>query len=357
MGSKRLTYIETMRGLACLLLVSWHVVGMDASDGLQLAMDHPLHEFGFFFVPLRMPLFAFISGYVFNAWVESLGDVGAKIRTKARRLLLPLVFAGGLHFTLRALAYGDPLTGIWRLFFDLYGHFWFLNATFALMCTMLVVAFLARGRELTAPAICLGAFSIFYLLDWELHPVNWFAITKATYIGPFFFLGQFFRTAHAEKVLHEKGARRNVIIAALLAVIAALYFFRQTGPYEERISSDIQTWQSLILSGAIVALLFSVRWENKWLAMIGPYSFAIFLFHVIFTGGLRVVEQRLFPGESVYAMWALGLFVGITGPIVVQKLLARGPPILETLFLGVRYTPRRARDKAPAAAGDANAPS
>jgi len=354
MAAKRLEYIETMRGLACILIVSWHVVGMDYFDGLELPMSHPLHTFGNFFLPLRMPLFAFISGYVFNAAVGSLGDVGEKIRTKARRLLVPLLVVGGIHFTLRALAYHEPLTGIWHVYLDLYGHFWYLNAAFVLMSVGLAVVFLTGGRERLAAVGLLALACGLYVMDIELHPINWFAITKATYIGPFFFLGQVFRTERWEKALHAPGLRRTLILSALAFLVVVLYYFRQTGPYLERVSADIQTPQSLVLSMALVALLFGLRWENRWLALLGPYSYAIFLFHVIFTGATRMVEQRLFPGESVYLMYAAGLAVGLAAPIVIAKLLERGPPILHTLFLGVRYAPRPRGAQAaapPAAAG------
>lgn len=339
MANKRVAYIETLRGIACILIVSWHVVGLDQTDGLRLPIDHPLHEFGFFLLPLRMPLFAFLSGFVFSAAVSNWGDVGSKFSAKARRLLLPLLFAGGLHYVIRAVAYDEPLSGIWHVYFDSYAHFWYLHASFILMTTLLVATYFSGGREKVAATLCLAAFSYFYLLEWHLQPINWFAITKAAYIGAFFYLGQFFRTHQAERWLVHEETRRRFTIAALFVLVVVLYYFRQTGSYEERTSAE-QTWQSLVLSAALVTLLFTVRWENKWLAAIGPYSYAIFLFHVIFTASIRMLEVRLFPGESPYLMWGVGLVLGIAGPILVQMCLDRGPASLRTMFLGVRYASR-----------------
>jgi len=58
--------IETMRGLACLMLVAYHVIGSNGSNGLQVPDNGIVRHICDVLSYLRMPLFAFISGYVYG---------------------------------------------------------------------------------------------------------------------------------------------------------------------------------------------------------------------------------------------------------------------------------------------------
>src|SRR5688500_6001125 len=59
--------IETMRGIACVLLVAFHVIGDSATAGIHVADDSGFRYFANSFQYVRMPLFSFISGVVY-AW-------------------------------------------------------------------------------------------------------------------------------------------------------------------------------------------------------------------------------------------------------------------------------------------------
>jgi uncharacterized membrane protein len=66
-ASAKILYVETLRGIACILLVSYHVIGDTSSNGLRLP-DGDLFSFvNRMFIDVRMPLFSFISGFVFCA--------------------------------------------------------------------------------------------------------------------------------------------------------------------------------------------------------------------------------------------------------------------------------------------------
>jgi uncharacterized membrane protein YcfT len=81
--------IQTLRGLACLLLVLYHVVGDDPGAGLQV-QDGMLRWFNDGLAYLRMPLFTFLSGLVCGMRPFH-GDSRAFLLGKARRLLVPLL--------------------------------------------------------------------------------------------------------------------------------------------------------------------------------------------------------------------------------------------------------------------------
>ena len=63
--ARRRTDIDTLRAMACIALVSFHVIGNSATAGLELPDTHPLHMLNAMLVDMRMPLFSFLSGLVF----------------------------------------------------------------------------------------------------------------------------------------------------------------------------------------------------------------------------------------------------------------------------------------------------
>jgi len=58
-------HIETLRGLACVLLVRYHVIGADPWQGLCIA-DGPVRWLNDGIAYLRMPLFTILSGLVYG---------------------------------------------------------------------------------------------------------------------------------------------------------------------------------------------------------------------------------------------------------------------------------------------------
>jgi peptidoglycan/LPS O-acetylase OafA/YrhL len=64
--SKRNIPVDTLRGLACILLVAYHVIGVTPESGLRLH-DGILKNANELLAYIRMPLFTFLSGFVY-AW-------------------------------------------------------------------------------------------------------------------------------------------------------------------------------------------------------------------------------------------------------------------------------------------------
>lgn len=328
-GRPREPHIEALRGLACVLLACVHVVG-DPDEGLKLPPGNFLNENVWAFQPLRMPLFAFISGLVFDAYVRSFEDLGRKLRGKAQRLLLPLLTVGTLFFVIRAELRGLPLSDVWTVYFTAYEQFWYLPATFALMTVGLVAAFILS--TLSASVLLLVAGCGLYLIDWQLDP-DWFSITKAFYLAPFFFLGQLLRLTRFQEAVHSGQPARRLVLASLAVVIVVLVILRHAHVELSLLTFGNQGLGMLLLSLALCTFALTLRWNIAWLARIGPYSYAIFLFHLFFTGGSRVFMQRAIGVADPYVLFVVGMVAGLIGPIVVQRaLLAR--PWLAWAFLG-----------------------
>lgn len=89
---KRLAKIDTLRGLACMLVVSFHYVGMTANDGMRLPQDSGWHYFLNSFVMLRLPLFTAVAGFLYGAMPVGRDGFNTFMLRKVRKLLVPMVF-------------------------------------------------------------------------------------------------------------------------------------------------------------------------------------------------------------------------------------------------------------------------
>jgi peptidoglycan/LPS O-acetylase OafA/YrhL len=83
-----------------------------------------------------------------------------------------------------------------------------------------------------------------------------------------------------------------------------------------------------------VLLLFKLKLKSKLLIWIGSYAYGIFLFHVFFTGGSRIILLKL----GVEAQWVI-LILGVIGAILLSILvetIVQRSGILRFFFLGLR---------------------
>src|SRR3569833_839663 len=98
--------VQTLRGLACLLLVAFHVIGSHATSGLRVDADSAYRQFANLFMHLRMPLFTFLSGFVYAYRPAALGYAGTFAGKKFRQILLPLLCVSTLYFLLTLVVPG-----------------------------------------------------------------------------------------------------------------------------------------------------------------------------------------------------------------------------------------------------------
>src|SRR5690606_22304069 len=133
--------IESLRGMAIILMVAGHAIGSDSSTGLTVADDSPFRYLYYSTQFIRMPLFTLISGFVYSLRPVTGGGLTTILRGKALRILVPLVTVSTLRLLARA-AMTDvnrsvQLSDLRRVYFYPCDHFWFLQSIF--------LVFLAAG--------------------------------------------------------------------------------------------------------------------------------------------------------------------------------------------------------------------
>jgi peptidoglycan/LPS O-acetylase OafA/YrhL len=338
--------LQTLRGVACILLVAFHTVGNHPWTGLHVADDSAYRFFANLFQYIRMPLFTFLSGFVYAYRPVVPGGAVALARRKLTRLLLPLLCVSTLYFAATVLAPADsngviPLDQIWRIYVFPYVHYWFLQAIILLF---VLVAVLDRWQLLATPAryaVALGAcIAVHLAVDMKRADDVPFGIFYAAHFAPYFLLGvgaNRFRSFFLQP-------RVSWTCLSLLLVTMALHATILLG------GAQLDRNGSLLeVTIAATATLTMVRLFPAFrpLEIIGAYSFSIYLFHSFFVAGIRVASKQV---EMLAVVFVACVIAGIVGPIVLERVLGN-VPIVKTLLFGKGFRARR-----PALANDTAAP-
>ncbi len=148
---KREENIETLRGIAIILMVLGHVVGGDSTKGLRVDNNSFYYYIFYVFEYIRMPLFTVISGYVYAIKPLSNGYPFSKyLLRKVQRLLIPSLIASLLFFLVQISTPGTnssfSMTDLPSIFYKSYVHFWFAQGIFFVF---LLIALLEYCQFLT----------------------------------------------------------------------------------------------------------------------------------------------------------------------------------------------------------------
>lgn len=324
------TEIDTIRAVVCIVLVLHHLVGISPAYGLELPLDHPVSILSHTTEDMRMPIFSFISGMVFHRVSGRWSDARRTISNKARRLLLPMAVVGTL-FWLARYATGASQPPLPAIFISSYAHFWFLQASFLIMCTALLLACLLGGRYHKRIAAGLALLGVLWwgigLLP--LPTTNWFSLTNAVFLLPFFMSGYLLNQSPDLRL--SLRTRPNARMAGTVLLLSGLLIGWQIANGGLTYADPARRIVAILLGFMACFGLILLRPTSKRLARIGTASYAIYLFHVFFTAGTSAALQVIVP---LPALVTLGMLLGIFGPIVLQQMVLRAP-VAALLCLGL----------------------
>lgn len=303
--------LDTLRGLACLLLVSYHVIGADSTSGLRLPDDHLASQANDFLALIRMPLFSFLSGMVYAARPVR-GSLVGFATGKARRLLVPMLIVGTGFALLQYGVSGTNNDGVtdWRLLHIVpVAHYWFLEALFLIF---MLTAVLERFRLLDTPeqfaAVGLAAMALHV---WAPMPA-YFGLSGATFLLPFFLLGV------AARRFPPMTSSPRVAVAAVIVPIVLLASWAASKPPP----ADVPGVGRLLVSLCACVLLLRLGMTSRWLAWIGGWSFGIYLFHPVFTAACRMALQRA-GVQDLAVLLTVGVLTGLACSIALTAALRR----------------------------------
>lgn len=330
------TSVETLRGVACLLIVALHVIGSSDTSGLRLGEGTLYREFADLFTPLRVPLFTFLSGFVYAYFPAIPGRTGEFVRKKLARIGLPFVTVSTLYFLLTFFA-GDvngrlPLEEFWRIYVFPYVHFWFLQAIALIFA---VTALLERLGAMARPATFAAVLAVATVASFLVGGVTYdsfLSYDNAIYLAPFFLLGL--------------GANRfsSVVASGRAAYACMALFFVSFAIHADAVwALGVETPTAIKLAVGLsgsLALLY-VMPRLRWLELIGAYSFTIYLFHPFAVAPSRKVLEGL-GVEAPSVLFAAGLTAGVLCPILLERVAGRWP-VARRWLLGLSVARRRPR--------------
>lgn len=305
--NERKLEIDTLRGLACLLLVAYHVVGATKYSGLLIS-DGWLREFNDYLAYLRMPLFTVLSGFVYAARPYS-GRPLSFVLGKARRLLIPMLFVGTAFAVVQELVPGsNARVENWRLLHIIpVAHFWFIESLFIIFLAILP---LERSNLLSSNSTFILVFSVSVLLYLFFPLTKLFSISGATYLLPYFLFGLWCGRFGIVETIPKVG-----IWAVAFGVAVCLVLWGSAG-FSKR------SFFALAIGIIGCAVLLGSRLNIRLFALVGEYSYTIYLLHIFFTAASRILLSRL-GVESTYVLFMSGCLAGMFGPVLVERALGR----------------------------------
>lgn len=332
-SKKKSLEIETLRGLACLLLVLYHVIG-PLGGGLKIDLGSPFRVLADSMVYVRMPLFTFISGYIYSIYKIRGNDFSAYCTGKVRRLIVPLFFVGVPFSVLQAVAPGvNKDVGLFQALLSFYvpvNHFWFLQAVFIIF---MFVGFL-QWRGLLQTMTRLYLLLLFSAVAFLLPPfaIDAFGINGAFYLLPFFVTGMI---CHEKVAVIKQSLKVIGPVVFVLISIALLYI----AAVDRELIVDRRSLVGLLVGCTSCVALLSSDMRSKALIWLGGYSYAIFLFHVLFAASSRFAFGRLgITDESLLVIG--GVLCGLLGPVLLSNMFSRFA-LTSVLFLGERASGKK----------------
>lgn len=283
----RLYYITFLQVIGPILVIVGHMLnGMPYNAVMQSIKD--------FIYVFHMPLFFFISGYLFS-YKKGLENkkYGEFVRGKALRLLLPYFVFNILFFIPKIFASGFIVDQVELSFnyilyilitprMNVLGHLWFLFALFLIYAIAPIWNFIIKKDK---KIIWIIVLIIFILLN--LFPFNTdvLAIKDLCKDTLFFVLGMLIAKLGKEK-LESICTKRNFIFAFIVYVITFILWI----VFNNNITNMLLCTTDIIML-LIIPIVFKI--SNKVFDELGSYSFSIYIMHWPVMLVLRIIFYQL----------------------------------------------------------------
>ena len=319
----RIRHIEVIRGIACLMVVAYHVIGNDPAHGMKMPVGSSWWVVPRVLDMVQMPLFAFVSGWVFSIPTGEVGRFGGALGRKLLRLALPMASVSLLYYALDTLRGRTVGIGVVDVLITPYQHLWYLQASLWLVLATSLGLLAGRGREVPVVAGLL-VLSVAPFLAAPQFVFDLLAVEQALYLAPFFLAGLLANRIGAEREARASSSRFAAALGGLTAVCGGMslvtWFLVTTTPAADM---PTHTIAALLLGIAFASLLMLLRPRSRPLEGLGERSLTIYLFHVFFAAPAREVFLKVWPGVPVGVLFVVAFTVGVVVPWVLHDVIRR----------------------------------
>ncbi len=307
----RIAWVEYAKAIGILLVVYGHVARGVFNANLSIdeqqfrLIDSIIYSF-------HMPLFFFLSGLFFMNSMQKWGK-GNFMRLKIGSIVYPYLLWSLIQgfievflnsYTNRPINFSD----VFALLYQPRAQFWFLYALIIIFALSLLLYYnnkKANNVLVFILAIFLFVFQHEIPTIFNLHFFNYYFI--------YFSFGVLFSSLIATDTL----ASNKALFITSCGFILGQYLFQLEHDYlmvYRNMLTLILVLMSIILVTSLSKRL--VKIPISFLVIIGKNSFAIYLMHVIFGSGARIILINLFNIHDVTVHLIIGCIMGVALPIL-----------------------------------------
>jgi peptidoglycan/LPS O-acetylase OafA/YrhL len=328
--------LDTVRGLACLLVVALHVVGDSEANGLHLPMSSGWHYAMVSIEFIRIPLFTALSGYLYAGNRVTRAGFGRFWLKKARRLGVPLICVTAVMWVLLTRVEVEPIPAS-RAFLFSFEHLWYVQSLILLFAVVSVCDGLFRPGCAMLTLAGLAAVMVDQS-GWTI--TRFFSLGGAFYLAPYFLFGM---------ILRENPAwlRDRSVGWMALGIIAIVLTCQQLGLAGLMTPLTVLQLPAALAGMSGVVFLLQRFPVNTLLAAIGTYSYTIYLWHV--TAGAAVRAVLVKAGIVSTSVLFPPIFVASVAVPMVLYHIARRVPVLSVAVTGETRRPRDSQLTGPVA--------
>lgn len=312
-SSARWDWVDSAKGIGILLVVYGHVArglmnaGIYTDQSSFSLIDNIIYSF-------HMPLFFFLSGIFFISSFEKRGIklVFSKVDAIFYPYLMWSLIQGSIeialsNFTNQHVSWDALFSIIWQP----RAQFWFLYTLFfVFVFNTALIFFLQRLESLKKiwPYILLVAAAILFVCKLLLPGLFVFQ-SVATY-DIYFAFGAVFWS------LYKNGEVTDIRVLVLMSTLFVAL------EYATFISGAItlqQSFTTILLASIGIITVIGIAQRITVFSIIGIYSMEIYLMHVIFGSGMRILLQKGMAIEAMLPHLIVGVLAGVLLPILATR--------------------------------------
>lgn len=316
-----------IRGIAIVLVVIGHVIGQDKNVGLRQMYNSDIFFLTWlseFIYTFHMPIFFILSGLSFGIFSNKNTGYLAFFKSKVKRLFVPLLCWVPILFIFQSLSKGAQfnLINIINSVIHPWFIFWFFHALFfaSVFCFVFLKSF---NSQLIYFLVSIGLLVLSFYFP-KMHIYLYFNIFYAfgLYIGRYL--------PNSEFKLKKLPINTTLLMLCFWAamMLTINYFFGINYNLLTKLVNGIVGFIFLYTVAVNDEFAVSLKPLKRMLHLVkdnfvylGKISMTIYLLHIPFGSGTRLLLLKVFETTNVGLHFLMGCMLAILGPVVIYHFL------------------------------------
>ena len=337
--TKRIGWIDNLKGVAILLVVIRHVMQANITDCSQTIIGNAIFA-------VQMPLFMIIAGYfsiTSDKYYSSKTEIWNYIKKRLMHYILPFFsWYIVVYVLLRGFYNRNVFEALKILVNNVDVGLWFLYVVFVLSVVMVIAKAICTRLKFPSKTgilpILTGGILLPLLPLGRIYGMRFLGINLLLYYYLFFALG-FFLFCNKNLITRAFTSQKT---AGALGVIAGVIFVGIICVHNIELAPDgvINICLRIIaaISGctaiAVMVYLLSQNKRNKWLSIIGQNTLEVYVVHVHYIGLLPKGVHYLYSIDGLLIFFAA---LGVTAVLTtITIFVIKRVPVLYVMLFGKR---------------------